>query len=922
MSNCTIDIKSLLLSLLLLFLGSIEYLCAQNTTEILQQANRQYAFYESEKKKGAGPEATYSSLIECYRLFSLLADTRTGNSQYSKAAKNRLRAIYPDLFSGASSLYHSRHLDRALELLLAYADIPGMLLFRSEFFERDQNYQNLLFGLGGMAHEKKMYNYSIRCFEACLNAGNSTYTKECYMYLNVAFLEQKDYAKQEDVLERAIDKYPLSLDFHYNLVNVYLTTGNMQKLLATIDKILAIDPNDVKVLPIKARVLERQGNNMDALALFKRLYLLNPNDLSLAKAVARNNFNVATKIINDASEVADIKEYTIARQKADYYLYEAQDLFQKILDETPTSQLYMKGLAGVYLSLDKKDEYNVLNRIIEEGDSYVEFPTRLSAYMANKETASQQVGDSTDAIPLPVIPAELVIHIDSFIDGNNNKVIDAGEMFAVQFSIENRGEGDAYNLRLRMSEAQGYEDYFDGPREIDGGTIPAGTSKQYVFRYIVKKDIPSVTTKINIYAFEANGFDADPSELTVITEALPVPRLTVAAHQFLAHERTSISLGSRAKLQLAVQNLGTEVARNVRLKFGLQQNVLAVDGQEVFLDSIVPGAVSYVDYNFLVNRRFRSDSLSVMVYVEEDTHSSTYSNAYSVKLGDYLAVSDHIAIEGKRAHANVVADEVRMKLDTELLNNIPQGVEHPHRYALIIGNEDYSITGANAEINVPYAVNDALVFKEYCVRTFGVPLKQVRLVPNATAGMMHETLDWLANMASSDPEAEIFFYYSGHGNNDESTKEPYLIPVDITGRNIRLGISLASLYDRLSAYPVKATYIFLDACFSGGYKSSAPMVAQKAVRIVPKTGAPRGNSICFASSSGDQTSSVYHDKRQGYFTYFLIKAIKDSSGNITLEELFDRTSSDVKKATALIGKMQEPQYTVSSTWQSWNGIKL
>ena len=96
----------------------------------------------------------------------------------------------------------------------------------------------------------------------------------------------------------------------------------------------------------------------------------------------------------------------------------------------------------------------------------------------------------------------------------------------------------------------------------------------------------------------------------------------------------------------------------------------------------------------------------------------------------------------------------------------------------------------------PYAVNDAGPCREDCVRTFGVPDGQIKVVPNATAGMMHEQLDWLVNMASTDPQAELIFYYSGHGNNDEATKEPYLLPVDITGKNIRRGISLSGLYKK------------------------------------------------------------------------------------------------------------------------------
>lgn len=57
------------------------------------------------------------------------------------------------------------------------------------------------------------------------------------------------------MLEQAIAKYPVSLDFLYNLVNVHIATNNMEKLIGAIDRILAVDPNNDKVLPIKARIL-------------------------------------------------------------------------------------------------------------------------------------------------------------------------------------------------------------------------------------------------------------------------------------------------------------------------------------------------------------------------------------------------------------------------------------------------------------------------------------------------------------------------------------------------------------------------------------------------------------------------------------------------------------------------------------------
>ena len=125
----------------------------------------------------------------------------------------------------------------------------------------------------------------------------------------------------------------------------------------------------------------------------------------------------------------------------------------------------MQGLAGVYQYMDMKSEYEVLMKIITDGASYTSFPSRLLAYNeALKKT--EGVAQQQESAPVPVEPAMLVIHVDSFIDGNNNKVIDAGESFAVQFSVENKGQGDAYNIRLRLSEQQGYDEYFDGPREF------------------------------------------------------------------------------------------------------------------------------------------------------------------------------------------------------------------------------------------------------------------------------------------------------------------------------------------------------------------------------------------------------------------------------------------------------------------------
>jgi tetratricopeptide (TPR) repeat protein len=906
------------LILILLIVAVAAKAPAQDAATISKRANQQFVLFESERDKGTNIPAMYAYLLDSYQEYVKVLDA-PDNDQYLNGTKKRLSVIYPYLLNGAVYYTEQKQPSKALDMAAAYIDMPQLKAFRSELLPKDNRYAPIVYYAATAAYNLQKYSQALKYFQEYLNTGTDTQEKDCYVYMSMIYQAQKNHADQELILEKAIAKYPVSLDFLYNLVNVHIATNNIPKLLDAIDRILAIDPNNDKVLPTKARILERQGKSREALDIFKRLYALYPNDFSVMTGLARTNFKIAVEIVNNGLTIVNDTEYALVRQRASGYLLDAKDLFLKILETDPSSAKFMQGLAGVYEYMGMKAEHEVLTKIIADGASYTSFPARLMAYHeAQKETKAM----TQDSIPVPVEPPMLVIRVDSFMDANMNQVIDAGESFAVQFTIENKGTGDAYNLRLRLSEQQGYDEHFDGPRELDGGNIPAGTSKQYTFRYLVKKEMPTVLAKLNIYAFEANGFDADVAELIVNTQEYAMPRLRVADYQFFAEEGTAITLGKNGKLTLAVQNTGSQIARNVRLSFKLPNNIFTKDIPEMTIDSIAPGDVATLDYAFVVNKRFDGDSIAVMVDVSEDSRSSYLSEAYKVKLGDYLTTASTIQINGNLAARRVAVEDFKISFQSELLEDVPVGETNRHRYALIIGNEDYSMTGANAEINVPYAVNDAIVFREYCIRTFGVPDRQIKMLPNATTGMMHEQLDWLVNMASTDPEAELIFYYSGHGNNDEATKEPYLLPVDITGKNIRLGISLADLYKALATYPIKGAYVFLDACFSGGYKSVAPLIAQKGVRVVPKAGFPQGNTLSFSSSSGDETSSVYHEKKQGYYTYFLIKTIKDAKGDLTMKQLFEKTNAEVKKATAVIGKMQTPQYMSSPTWTDWEELIL
>lgn len=257
-------------------------------------------------------------------------------------------------------------------------------------------------------------------------------------------------------------------------------------------------------------------------------------------------------------------------------------------------------------------------------------------------------------------------------------------------------------------------------------------------------------------------------------------------------------------------------------------------------------------------------------------------------------------------------------------NNIPLTTKQSENtYALIIGNEDYSThqTGLTSEVNVKYASNDSEIFKKYCTKTLGVHERHIKFLKDATAGQMKQGLAWINNLAKvTDGKANLIFYYAGHGLPDQETKTPYLMPVDVSGSYINLGISLDEVITSLSQYPTKKSVIFLDACFSGGARNEG-LVAMRGVKIKPKEENLLGNLVILSSSSGNESSGSYDNKKHGMFTYFLLKKLQETKGTANLKQLSDFIYSSVRKESALSGKIQTPQVQSSSSvgkdWESW-----
>ena len=253
--------------------------------------------------------------------------------------------------------------------------------------------------------------------------------------------------------------------------------------------------------------------------------------------------------------------------------------------------------------------------------------------------------------------------------------------------------------------------------------------------------------------------------------------------------------------------------------------------------------------------------------------------------------------------------------------NIPKGKGHNEKtFAVIIANEDYTSVPT-----VPMAGNDGRVFAQYCEQTLGLPKENILQYPNATYGKMIRAVQDITNIASAYNDIRVIFYYAGHGIPNESTRDAFLLPIDADGSQTEACYPLKKLYGELSGLGAKQVVVFLDACFSGSTGEGGTLMANaRGVALVARQERPTGNLIVFSAASDDQTAFPYKDQGHGMFTYYLLKKLQSSKGNVTLGDLGQYIIDNVKqKSVVLNRKLQTPTVTCSSDLTGdWKSIKL
>lgn len=249
--------------------------------------------------------------------------------------------------------------------------------------------------------------------------------------------------------------------------------------------------------------------------------------------------------------------------------------------------------------------------------------------------------------------------------------------------------------------------------------------------------------------------------------------------------------------------------------------------------------------------------------------------------------------------ANETPSTAVQQVNTGLVPALATAYKDEKRYALVVGNSNYS-----KDIGIlKNPVNDATdVATELRKSNF-----EVQLITNCTYVQLREAMRKFHEKLTNGPQDQTvgLFYYAGHGVQYQD--ENYLVPIDadvkfeddITRMCFPVQRMVLANMERSNS---RMNIVILDACRNNPFPATTRSVSSGLAEMKRA----RGSFIAYATSPGSVASDGAG--RNGLYTQELLKALRKS--NLTIEQVFKDVRMNVLRLSG------DKQYT----WDSSNII--
>lgn len=828
--------------------------------QTITESNEAYREFVQIANKDGDKTQMYDALYRCYTATYAIVTHSEKTSAEYTQAIYNMKNLIPFLPNAAAYNSNNQSVGNAIKFARAYVDVVSLPDFADGGYTTQNAYSQLSYFAAANLVNRRQYEEAIPYLQAYLRSGDEKYRKSVFMNLIKACAQSNKYQLAVITLEQASDNYPTDYDIVSSAVNLCIDHKDNANLQKFVGKGLALRPDDETLLNIQGKLYEEGHNFEQALDIYKKLQVVHPKALDVLKHLAINNYNIGVQNYNKTLELKE------------------KDPHIKSLQET--SKEYFTYAVGHLkniiisdpLSLKYTQALAVAYNCIGDKENFNIINNKLASLGGGKIESNfipQLIEFNGEVKPSIAAVATQQQSTDSDSQAKeDDKGIPAYSAFAIPF-IENRidkwQQKDSYETldeyRARMTEKN---------RDAKIQEMQKLAQQEYISKY---------ESRVNLRHLELKPYDAD-HEVFLVTSpdvgemVVPVPRSNNEARIFASNWNGMQFKNPKYfidKDHLALAQL----------------TIITPSGKEYHYDNAA--ALNYTATNVEVH--FDPINAGMLAANTNNANKQTIQQQ-NVKLG----TSD--------------VDE-----------NIPENPTTNNKtFAVVIANQNYTNVAG-----VPLALNDGLAFSKYCEKTLGMPAENVRYYADASYGTMLRAIRDIKNIASAfNGDINIVFYYAGHGIPNEATKDAYLLPTDADGTQTEGCYSLNKLYTELGSTKAKEIVVFLDACFSGFKREEGMLASARGVALKAKQEDPRGNMVVFSAASGDETAFPYSAKGHGLFTYYLLKKLQESKGDVNLGELNDYISENVKQQSVVINRKVQTPTATPSTWiaTGWKEMTL
>lgn len=842
------------------------------SAQSVAEANALYKEFVQMANQGTDKGSMYDALYRCYTSTSALLKSSAKTSSAYAQARNNMKDIIPYLPNAAAYSSSVGRQANAVLFAKAYVDMASSADFADAAYTSSASFAQLSYFAAAHLVNSRKYDEAIPYLRAYIQSGEEKYRKTVFINLIKACGQAKETTVGIQTLDEAIANYPNDYNILSSAVNFCIDNNDKMNLQRYVDKALAVRPGDETLLNIQGKLCEDNRDYEKALAIYSALQRTHPRALDVMKHLSINNYNIAVLNYNKSLSEQDKGDLKKLKKTYTEYFQSAVTHLKNVVVSDPTSLKYTQALAIAYNCLGDKAQLDAVNQKLASmggGRISADYIPSLISYSQNGvEPDVAQAAPAAAASSSWSQPASVPSSSSTSASVSGAVEIPAYSVFAKEY-IESRinqwQQKDPYETLSEYQARVTEQTRADKIKEVQ--------------RQAEQEYIKTYQGMVNLQQLELRPYDAENGVFLITSASLgqlvvPVPR-------------------SNNEARLFESNWNGMQFRNP--KYFIDNDHLALAN----LTFITP-----------TGKQYQYDNAAALNYTETnvDVH--------------FAAIDNNLFAANESKHSKQKVSKQKVSVgSSDVDTNIPESkANNTKTFAVVISNENYlNVAG------VPMALNDGSTFAKYCEKTLGMPHDNVRYYGDASYGTMLRAVRDIKDIAAAyNGDLNIVFYYAGHGIPNETTKDAFLLPVDADGTQTEGCYSLNRLYAELGSTNAKSIVVFLDACFSGSKREEGMLASARGVALKAKKEDPRGNMVVLSAASGDETAFPYKQKGHGLFTYYLLKKLQETKGDVSLGDLSEYVSAQVKRQSVVTNrKVQTPTATPSeSMMQGWRSLKL